>query len=66
MRWRTFWMLLAINVAAIGYWAYQAKPAKCAYCFAGQCINNSICAPQGCVCMKRGTSPVGECVSLGR
>ena len=37
--------------------------AKCQYCYAGPCYDSATCG-RGCSCMKIGSQPAGQCVSL--
>lgn len=58
--------LLLIIALGCGLTAGElAKPTKaaCAFCFVAPCINSRICG-KGCVCIKRGVEPTGECVSI--
>jgi hypothetical protein len=37
-------------------------PARCSFCYSGECLNSSICG-QGCRCWKRGYDSLGVCMS---
>lgn len=61
-------VLLAVAVlGALFLTPNRAKinQAECAWCYSGDCINNSICG-SGCVCIKRGFETFGYCASINR
>ena len=61
---RTIVISAIVFASAFAVGNYVAPPkAKCAWCYSGTCYNSSICG-SGCVCVKRGYSPSGECMSF--
>ena len=56
-------LLAAVLLLAGGLVLGNPKPCYAGLCFDVRCLNSSICG-LGCVCLKRGTEPMGHCYSI--
>lgn len=52
---------MALGLSGLALVAWENR-CQAGFCFDVKCMSSSICG-QGCVCLKRGTEPMGECYS---